>query len=106
LIEFGQPTSGWVGSDLEFAVSQATGDVNDNPDMDLMDALRSAIEDTIPADNVAIRAQETAALRSVNVLSLLPRRERERRRQVATTHRDENPGTRIRTARREDGPAL
>ena len=106
LLEFGALTSGWVGSDLEFAVSQATGDVNDDETLDLMDALRTAIEDTIPADTTAIRAQEAAALRSVNVLSLLPRRERERRRQASASHSSDLPGGRLRTARREDGPVI
>ena len=81
LIEFGAPTEGWVGSDLEFAVSQATGDVADDPETLLIDALREAIDNCIPADNAAIRAQEVAALRACNVLSLLPHKERLRRKQ-------------------------
>jgi len=107
LLEFGAPTRGWVGSDLEFAVSQATGDVNDDADLQILDALRQAIEDTIPADNAAIRAQERAALNSVNIWSLLPAREQERRRQAQAGHQADQPGAgRIRTARREDGPVI
>lgn len=109
LIEFGAPTHGWVGSDLEFAVSQATGDCSEDETLDLIETLRFAIEDIIPADNPAIRAQEQAALRSVNIWSLLPEREKQRRRQQQRDGQDraETPGAgRIRTARREDGPVI
>ncbi|HEX8868104.1 MAG TPA: ATP-binding protein, partial [Lentzea sp.] len=112
LLEFGRPTEGWVGSDLEFAVSQAVGDVHDDPTLSVTDALREAIENTIPADNASIRAQEAAALRATNVLSLLPERERARRRQQAREQHASSAegigqGGRIRQARRDpDGPVI
>jgi len=108
LLEFGQPTEGWVGSDLEFAVSQAVGDVADDPESDIIDALREAIDNTVPMDNAAIRSQERAALNHTNVMSLLPEREKQRRRE---RHRQQQaqggePG-RIRQAHRDaDGPVL
>jgi ATP-dependent 26S proteasome regulatory subunit len=108
LLEFGEPTEGWVGSDLEFAVSQATGAV-ERRNENILDALRAAIEDVIPADNLKIRAQEQAALKACNLNSLLPRRERERRRQQRQGGGSDGslgPG-RIRQARRnDDGPVL
>jgi AAA+ superfamily predicted ATPase len=107
LIEFGEPTHGWVGSDLEFAVSQAVGDCKEDETLSIIAALRLAIEDVIPADNAAIRQQEQEALRACNVNSLLPRRERERRQRERTEPRGVDPqGGRLRTARREDGPVL
>jgi hypothetical protein len=111
LIEFGEPTVGWVGSDLEFAVSQATAAVK-RRGANIIDALRTAIEDVIPADNLKIRQQEEAALRACNLNSLLPPSEREKRRrqrQARTQEhggRDLGPG-RIRQARRGDeGPVI
>ena len=111
LLEFGQPTESWVGSDLEFAVSQAVGDVADDPETDIIEALRAAIEDTVPADNAEIRNQEQAALRWTNVMSLLPEREKVRRRERARQRQTQSPeGSgpgRIRQAHRDaDGPVL
>jgi hypothetical protein len=67
----GEATEGWTGSDLEFAVVKAIGTV-DIEGLDMANALADAVMTIVPAVRAEIKAQEQAAIKACNDLSLLP----------------------------------